>query len=440
VSNSKQTFENDSFDVQAQIEPGCKAHLQVHVKPPQAKKCFKQAIKKINKQISIPGFRKGKAPDAAVLKKYATYVDQEWKEILLHEALQGGFELSNILPLKKESLEKPKLEKCTDEEGAVFSFSYECYPQVPEINFNDVSLPTIPEEAASQEKIDEVLIQLKKNFADFEPLDDKAIEMGDYVELTIENLDQDPPSILAKERRFPVEEGVMAQWMIDLVLGKKKGETAEGKSAPDDTMTEEEKKNFIGTNVRFTIHGVYKILLAEINDEMAKKVGCENEAQLMERIQENLRSQAQEAQKEKQLEALEEKLLDTYTFDLPQSILHQEEESRLRREIQRLKLKKMSDEEIKEHQKGLEKEVAEQSERSLRLYFLNKQIAKQGNISLSQQEINQELVRYLTQNPQLQEHLDREQSQELYAQLINSLMTKKTKEFALSQVLSEAAV
>jgi trigger factor len=440
VSNSKQTFENDSFDVQAQIEPGCKAHLQVRVKPPQAKKCFKQAIKKINKQISIPGFRKGKAPDEAVLKKYTTYVDQEWKEILLHEALQGGFDLSNILPLKKESLEKPKMEKCSHEEGALFSFSYECYPQVPEVSFDSLELPSIAEEPVSQEKIDEVLLQLKKNFADFEPLEDKEIAMGDYVELTIDNLDQDPPSTLAKERRFPVEEGVMAQWMIDLVLGKKKGDIVEGKSAPDDTMTDEEKKNFVGTNVRFTIHGVYKILLAEINDELAKKVGCENEVQLMERIQENLQHQAKDAQKEKQLEALEEKLLDAYSFDLPQSILHNEEESRLRREIQRLKLKKLSDEEIKNEQKGLEKEVAEQSERSLRLYFLNKQIAKQGNLSLSQQEINQEIIRYLTQNPQLQEHLDKERSQELYAQLTTSLMTKKTKEYALSQVLAKASV
>lgn len=432
-------FENDSFKVDAQIESGCRASLRVLVKPEYSKKIFKKAIKKINKQISIPGFRKGKAPESSVLTKYASYVDQEWKELLLHEALHGGFELSKIYPLKKESLEKPKLEKCSEEDGAEFTFAYECYPQVPEVEFNSLSLPTILAEPVAQEKVDEVLLQLQKNFADFEPIEGRAVEMGDYVDLTIENMDQDPPSLLAKERRFPVEKGIMAQWMIDLVLGQKPSAVVEGKSKPEDDMTDAEKEAFIGTNVRFTIHGIYKILLKEVDDELAKKLGSTSKDQLITRIKENLEQQAKEAQKEKQLEALESALLDHYTFDLPTSILRQEEESRLRQQIQRLKIQKLTDDEIKAKQPEIEKEVAEKSENSLRLYFLNKQIAMQGKLSLSQQEINQEVVRYLSANPQLQDHLDKEKSQELLSQLTTSLMTKKTREFALEQVLHQVS-
>ena len=62
-------FENNNFKISVQEEPGCLVKLNVFVSPEQTNKNYKLAVKKINKEVSVPGFRKGKAPDSTVIRK-----------------------------------------------------------------------------------------------------------------------------------------------------------------------------------------------------------------------------------------------------------------------------------------------------------------------------------------------------------------------------------
>ncbi|MCP5468973.1 MAG: trigger factor [Chlamydiales bacterium] len=432
-------IEDNSFVVEPKEEAGCRLVVNVHVKPEHSKKCYRKGIKKVNKQISIPGFRKGKAPDATVVSKYGSYVETEWKEIMMQEALQAAFDLTKTYPLSKEVLDKPKMESCSQEEGANFVFSYEHYPKIPEIDFSQISLPKIEKEEVTEEKIDEVVKQIQKSNADFEDVEGRAIKKGDYVDLTIDAIDQDPPASIVKDRRFPIEKDVMAPWMIKALVGKNAGDEFETTSETDPKMSAKEKKEFKPTKVKIQIHSIKKILLPELDDELAKKVGTKSKEDLLERIKQNLEEQAEEERRQKQIDALDEALVKHFKFDLPTSIVEGERQHRIKEQIRRLKLQKLDDEEIKKRETEIEKEVAESVEDNLRLYFLNKQIEKQGKISLSNQELNEELIRQISSNPAYQrQDMDKETSRELISRLSSSLMQKKTKEYALSQVLEKA--
>ena len=424
-------FEDDSFAIEAKPEPGCRLALKVQVKPERAKKCYKLGVKKVNKQISIPGFRKGKAPDQTVIGKYGSYVDSEWKEIVLHEAINAAFQLTKQYPLGKESLEKPNLESCSLEEGAVVTFAFEHYPNVPEIDFSQISLPVIEKEEVKSEKVDEVLQQIQKSHADFEPVEGRAAKENDYIDLTIDAIDRDPPMNIVKERRFPIEKDVMGDWMRKLVIGKKVGDKVEGMS-----QNEKDEEDFKETKVQIEIHAIWKIVLPPIDDELAKKVGTKSKDDLTARIKENLEQEAEKVQKEKQFEALDDALIETYKFDLPASIVEGERRHRISDKIRLLKMQKLEDEVIKSKEAEIEKEVADTVEDSLRLYFLNKQIEKQGKISLSNQELNQELAQQIATNPAYRQNdMDKESSRALIERLSSSLMQRKTKDYALSQVL-----
>ena len=66
---------------EATEEAGCRLAVKVLVKPKLGpKRPIKRPSKSVNKQISIPGFRKGHAPDRTVISRYSSYVEQEWKE------------------------------------------------------------------------------------------------------------------------------------------------------------------------------------------------------------------------------------------------------------------------------------------------------------------------------------------------------------------------
>lgn len=436
--SSAKTFENDSFAVAAREEPGCRCMLNVTVKPQAAQKAYRQAIKVVNKQISIPGFRKGRAPDATVITRYGSYVEQEWKEILIQEAYKAGVEMTNTYPMTKESIERPKIERCSQEEGALIHFAFEHAPQVPNIDFSKVSLPSIKKAPISEERVQEIADEICRSSADWEDVEGRGVEEGDFVDVTIEAIDTDPPKPIVKDRRLEVRDKRMSAWLRQLVTGLQPNQTVEGMSEVDEQADDEIRKKFKPTQLRVTLHAIKKILPPVLDDDLAKKVGAESVENLFERIRHNLEQEAEEEQKQKQIEALENYLLETYHFDVPASISERERRERVKARIQSLKDDSLTDEEIKGQEKEIEAKVSKDVDKLLRLYYLNKKIAQQGNISLTNQELNDEVVHQMHMNPQYyRQEMDSETSREIVSRLASSLLQRKTKEYALSQVLAK---
>lgn len=432
------TYENDSFSVEATEERGCRLSLRIHVRPKPAQKAYKQAIKKVNKQISIPGFRKGHVPDSAVVSRYGSYVEQEWKEILLNDAYRAALDLTDIYPINRESIQRPKVESCSQEEGAVVTLSYEHYPLLPPIDFSTITLPEIQKEEVKEERVEEIVEEVRRSKADWEDIPDREVEKGDYVDVTIEAIDTDPPKEIVKDRRFEVNDERMAPWMLNLLLGMKVSQSAEGISEVDEKASEETKKKFNPTKVRITLHGIKKIILPELTDELAKNVGADSVEDMKQKIRTNLENEAEEQLKQERIHALENALLEQYKFDLPAALIEQERVDRIRTRLEQLKNDEVDDEEIKSREQEIEQEVAKEIDESYRLYFINKQIAKQGNISLSNRELNDELVKHINQNPFLYgKGMDKEISKGVISRMASSLIERKTREYALEQVLAK---
>lgn len=427
-------FQNNSFIIEAQEEPGCRLSLEIQASSEEARKAYKQAIKAVNREISIPGFRKGKAPDATVIKNYNSQVDKEWKELLLNGALQAAFELTNIYPLNKNSIEKPRIEKCSLEEGALIHLAYECYPKVPSIDFSRIKLPHIEKIAPSEVRMDEILLEIQRANADWEDVSGRAVKEGDYVDLTIDAVDEEPPKSIVKDRRFEVSLKRMAPWLFNILIGQETGATLETISEVDDKADESVKAKFKPTQVRIILHAIKKIVLPPLTDELAQKAGGSSLEDLKHKIHANLEQEADEEFKQKRYHELEKALLDHYPFDVPVSLARKEKEQRLKAKIQELKNQKISDEEIKSKEKELKEEVDQEVDQALRLYFLGKQIVQQGNISVSNQELNNELVKQIQQNPQyFGRDMDKETSREVISRISSALMDRKAKEYALSQ-------
>lgn len=425
-------FENESFLVEADEEKGCRLNLTIQVKPQSTQKAYKKAIKEVNKQISVPGFRKGHAPDATVISRYSSHIEQEWKDILVNDAYRAALELTQIYPINRESIERPKIERCSKEEGALVKLAYEHYPVTPSVDFKKLSIPHFDKEPVSEQKVQELIEEIRRSNATFDDVSGRVAQEGDFVDVSIESLDEEPPKPIVKDRRFEVSDKRMASWLKKLLLGKSPGDVAEGMSEVDDQADESIRQKFKPTKIRLTVHAIKKIQLPELDDELAKKVGATSVSDLMEKINFNLEKEARDEHRKKQIHALEDALLKAYPFDIPVSLAESEREARIKERIEELKNQDVPDSEIKKHEKQIEAEVAQEVDAALRLHFLNKQIAKQGNISLTNQELNDELVRQMYQYGK---DLESEKSQELISKMAQVLLQRKTKEYALEQVL-----
>lgn len=414
-------YENDSFQVDASKEAGCLLTLKITVLPVAAKKAYKQAIKKINKEISVPGFRKGKAPEDAVITKYAAHIEQEWKEILINDAFRAGCELTSIYPLSKETIQKPKLEKCSQEEGAVVSLSYEYYPEVPEIDFSSISLPHLEQRPVDGTRLHEILQEIRKAHAEYDEVQERGVEEGDYVDLSIDATNEEPPKPIVKERRFEVASTRMPEWLKKGLLNLKKGESVDSETEVDENADPRSKEQFKPTPVRITLHAIWQIRLPELSDELAKKAGADSLVDLEQKITANLEAEALEELKEQRLRNLEEALLQKYPFDLPRSVVQKEIDWRKGRRPE-----------------GSSDDLQAEAEKSLRLYFLEKKIQSQGKIEISNQELNEELISAIRRQPHLYgREMDAETSRNLVNRLASDLLTRKTKQYALEQVLNK---
>ena len=120
----------------------------MEVTPQAAAHTYKQAVKSINKGVSLPGFRKGKAPEKLIAEHYPKQLSQEWADLVVHLAYKESIDLSGLHPLNAKSVKKPILNECSQEKGAQVQIEFERAPEIPDV---DISLINIAEKPARDE-------------------------------------------------------------------------------------------------------------------------------------------------------------------------------------------------------------------------------------------------------------------------------------------------
>src|SRR6185369_199393 len=86
-------FSNENLKVKVHFKPNCKVELEVHALPPLLKDAYRKAVKVVGREVTLPGFRKGKAPEALVEKSYAKQIDTEWQQAIADLSFQGSSKL-----------------------------------------------------------------------------------------------------------------------------------------------------------------------------------------------------------------------------------------------------------------------------------------------------------------------------------------------------------
>lgn len=417
-------YETEDYKIETEEKNGCLLDLKIEIKKKKCETAYKKAIKAINKEISIPGFRKGKVPDEVVIKKYSTHIEKEWKDILLNDAFQAALELTETYPLTKKSIQKTQVEKCS-QDGALVRLSYEFYPKVPAIDFTKLSLPPVEVKSVGESEVEEILKEIQESQSQWEDVTGRSVEEEDFVELSITTV-EDEKSIV-KERRFHLAEKKISAWLKNLVLGRKVGEVVEGETALDETASAATKASFKPVKVRVHIHAIKKPLLPPIDDNFAIKAGASSLEDLKKQIRKDLSREHEEATREIRYNALREALLKSTSFELPSSLLASEIKERHDAKLQELKQKNLSAEESQSQEKEIEASVKMEAEKSVRLYFINRQLARQGNITVSREEINEELNSKVFVKKE-------EITEELLSRVSNFIFQQKLKDYSLSQI------
>ncbi len=393
--NETSTFQGAEVTVNFTDLGACQIKLEVEINSEGCKSARKQAIKAINKEVSIPGFRKGKAPEAVISKNYSSYIDKEWKDSLLRKAFKESMQLVEKQPLSENSIKNSKVLECSLEEGAKVLLEYECGPLINDIDFANIKIEKIEKNEVKDERVQELLGELCSQYGSWDEVEDRVCQDGDFVEIDLEMLEDEPQKVFSNQR-LKLDKEQMAVWVYELILGLKKEEQREGQSTEDERLSEKEKEDFAPKSYRVTLNKILEQNPAKLDEELFRKVNVKDEDELLSRLRERLEKEAEQEQKVKKVKLLEAWLLEEASFDLPASFVEQERRDKIKQRIEELKSQGQDAEAISSKEKEIEEEVAEEVKKSLSLFFLMRQLISKFSLKIEQDEIHNECVRYLT--------------------------------------------
>ena len=421
-------FKNNLVEVRAIRGPGCHIELNVRAGNDLVKKARSAAIKTVNKEVTFAGFRKGKAPEDQVLKKYGAQVDKEIHRHLADLSYVEAQKLAKIPVLNNNSSINFDMKKL-EENQAELSFTFETEPALPTIDPTLFKAKPVTRPEVSEKQINEAIHQMLYYYAQWTPIEDRAIEDGDAIMINLDTIENGVPTQVFNQIRFEVSKERMADWMKKLVTGAKSGDVLNGISQPDETATEEEKKEFLPKDVRISILKVEKAILPELDDEFAKKVGAPDVETMRKSITDMLNGKAEEKVRDELRDQVNDFLVETYAFDLPLSLVMTEQKHRLGQLMKNPKFKQNFEKMSAEEKKETEEKLKVESGQAVRLFYLSRKIVNDAKLPITHQDVQNEAVATMrSYNAQPSETIPKE----IYALALSKIILAKAQDYVLA--------
>ncbi len=367
-------------------------------------------IQNIIPTVSIPGFRKGKAPISIVKKKYEDSIINEVIQSVVNTKTsnlikENNFELFRQPRVDLKSFEKNKPVKV--------EIKIDLQPDIKLSNFEEIKLNKY-EINFSKKNIDQQykkFIESQKNFKKIEK--NREIKKSDRVILNIETNNTDVPEYLRSQKNLPIDTGSEQEFLpsINKILISKNLKIGDKGNFNIDLskLLKNEKLNKIEFSVE--IISIEESIKFVVDKDYLKKNGFKNVEDIKNLIKDNALQQYKQGLKQIEKKQLMDVLNKEHKFDLPDGIL-EEDFNEIWDRIQRAKEDGSLDEDDKSlNEDELKKRYKKISERRVKLGVLLQFIAKKENISVSEDEISKGIMQYASQYPgqekQIMEYLQK---------------------------------
>lgn len=369
--------------------------LNVTINEDAWKDAQKRAFKKLAKDVEVPGFRKGKAPEAMIKKAVS---EQSILMEAVNEALQEMYsfalEQQNVVPIAQPEV---AIQSLTASE-LVVDFNITVSPEVT-LASDYKTLSFKPKQVrVSAKEIDEELEKLQKDFLEWELKEDGAVEDGDKIVLDYAGFKGKEAFEGGSQENAELEigSGSFIPGFEEQLIGVKSGESKDlNLTFPEDYPAEELK----GADVVFktTVHEIRTKVLPELNDDFAKLVNEENVATLDE-LKATIKARLTETKKAENLNESENLLLDAVvegaTVDIPQVLIDSESNQMLEEFKQRLSQQGLNYDLYKQLLQQSDEDVFAQitpdATKRVKLRLVLDQVAKQENLEASAEDVEKE--------------------------------------------------
>lgn len=302
------------------------ANIEVTVQPDAVKESYEKAVKAVKKEVSIPGFRKGKVPDNVVRANFASAVDREFRDQVLQDAFRRSLDLTKLQPFGKQAVKRSELKKCSIDDGALATFSLETEPEVPQIDVSTIQTEMQHVREITEKQVNRAYKQLQVMHASWQEVQDRPVEPGDFVEVDIDVI-QHPAHNICSNQLVHAHKDELPKWLYDALIGMQIDESKEVLAEPksdDPSHLFVYEENAPAKQTRVVLKKIKIASLPEENQEFAQKFGLQSVEDLKKALHDRLKNEEREYANDLSRYNLRRELLQKYPLDLPRSLLDAE--------------------------------------------------------------------------------------------------------------------
>ncbi len=284
---------------------------------------YNKACRKFGENITIPGFRKGKAPRPIIEK----HVGQDKIKERALDILLPGILADVISEHQLDLVTEPVIESYDFEIGKPVTVStrLETKPEVELPKYKNLTVE-VPEFKFEEDAIEKQLTNLREKFAKLEEIVDRPTEANDIVFIDFDG-SIEGESIkggAGKNHQLDLANSHFIPGFAEQLVEKKIGEDfAINVTFPEDYQD----KNIAGKNAEFKIkiNEIKKKIMPELDDEFAKRIGPFNTLEdLKDDLKKYLDKTCENENKVRAEKAIVDKVIEDTRLDTPDTMINRE--------------------------------------------------------------------------------------------------------------------
>ena len=372
------------------------AKLTVEVSAEDFKAAIKKAFNKNKNRFAIPGFRKGKAPQAMIEKMYGEGVFYE-------DAADEAINASYAEAMKESGLDivsRPEvtIEKIAKDEPFVYSALVAVKPEVTLGQYKGVEVEKA-DASVSAEDVEAELKKVQEQNARLLTVEDRGVEDGDQTVIDFEGFVDGKGFEGGKAEDYPLTIG--SHSFIDTfeeqLIGKKIGEECEVNVT---FPTEYHAADLAGKPATFkvTVKEIKVKELPELNDEFASEVSeFDTLDEYKKDVEKKLAEKKEIEANSKNEDAVVAKVVENATMEIPDKMIDAQAENMVQDMARRMQSQGLSLDMYLKYTGMTVEQMKEQArpdaEKRIRTRLVLEAVAKAENIQISDEKVDEEVAK-----------------------------------------------
>jgi len=384
--------------------------LEIEVPADQVAEAYKTVFAKIQKNVKVDGFRKGKVPMPIVEQRYQNEADQEAIEALVQKFFFEAINETQMTPIDRPYYDFNEIKR---DQSFTFKAVFDVMPSVEIGKYIDIAA----DETVCKVSDDDVMAEIdtyRERMAVTAPkTDDETIENGDMVKIKVKRLDHEPTEEEegdgSREYTIVVGKSKDSSALDKHIVGMKKDEEKEVEvKYPKDYYIED----LAGQKVKYNVHAldIQNMDLPELNDEFVKQINFETVDDMKVKVREQLEQYVDQKTRGDAKSQIIRAIVESSTYDIPKSMIMTEMGAIFKKTQQRVGYYADDIEQFAEvlgiAKDEFEAKLMEEAELSIQTTLTLSDIAREEKLEVNEEQYNKLIESWATQQGQTKEQVE----------------------------------